>query len=112
MIYEDESGNKRWTPEVEDLFEMTNLFPRTTHLPFTVWISPKGKAKHGPRIKVDSSPEAIVSVEDAPRLIHGDLSSKDFQKIKEWIILNKEALLRHWNLETDGSEVVKELKVL
>jgi hypothetical protein len=27
-----------------DLFEMANLYPRTTGLPMTVWVSPKGGA--------------------------------------------------------------------
>ena len=32
--------------ETEDLFEMANLFPRTTGLPMTVWLSARGKARH------------------------------------------------------------------
>jgi len=92
-----------------DLFEMTNLFPRNTKLPYTIWISPKGKAKHGPRVKVDAEQEVVISVEDDPKVLHGELKSRDLEQIKQWIIANKTALLRHWNGETDGSEVVKEL---
>ena len=36
-----------------DLFEMANLFPATTGLPMTVWVSPKGNARHAVRIKVN-----------------------------------------------------------
>jgi hypothetical protein len=32
--------------ETDDLFEMANLFPRTTGLPMTVWVSPRGIARH------------------------------------------------------------------
>jgi len=29
--------------QADELFEMANLFPRTTGLPMTVWVSPRGK---------------------------------------------------------------------
>ena len=35
--------------EAEDLFEMANLYPDTTGLPMTVWISPRGNARHDAR---------------------------------------------------------------
>lgn len=94
----------------DELFEMTNLFSRNTKLPFTIWISPKGKAKHGPRIKVDAEKEVVISIEDEPKILHGELKAKEFNEIKQWILNNKIALIRHWDGETDGTEVVKELK--
>ena len=39
--------------ETEGLFEVANLFPRTTGLPMTVWVSPRGNARHDLRVKVD-----------------------------------------------------------
>jgi hypothetical protein len=39
--------------EAEDLFEMANLYPDTTGLPMTVWISPRGNARHDARVKVN-----------------------------------------------------------
>jgi hypothetical protein len=33
-------------PESDELFEMANLFPRTTGLPMTVWVSPRGNTRH------------------------------------------------------------------
>jgi len=38
------------------LFEMANLFPRTTGLPMTIWVSPKGGARHDARVKVSMTP--------------------------------------------------------
>jgi hypothetical protein len=32
--------------EAEDLFEMANLYPDITGLPVTVWVSPRGAARH------------------------------------------------------------------
>jgi hypothetical protein len=35
-------------PETDELFEMANLFPRTTGLPMTVWVSPRENARTTP----------------------------------------------------------------
>jgi hypothetical protein len=39
--------------ESDDLFEMANLFPRTTGLAMTVWVSPRGSVRHDVRVKVN-----------------------------------------------------------
>ena len=39
--------------EPEDLFEMANLYPSTTGLPMTVWVSPRGNAHHELRVRVN-----------------------------------------------------------
>jgi hypothetical protein len=36
-----------------DIFEMANLCPETTGLPMTVWVSPRGTARHDVRVKVN-----------------------------------------------------------
>ena len=64
-----------------DLFEMANLYPTTTGLPMTVWVSPRGHARHAARIKVcmahgnkmDAGNTASVRIEPAPRLMEGSL---------------------------------------
>ncbi len=43
-------------PESDELFEMANLFPRTTGLPMTVWVSPRGNARHDVRVKRQHDP--------------------------------------------------------
>jgi hypothetical protein len=40
-------------PDADELFEMANLFPRTTGLPMTVWVGPRGDARHDVRVKVN-----------------------------------------------------------
>ena len=67
----------------EDLFEMANLFPRTTGLPMTVWVSPRGNARHDLRVKVNmthgnqmnAANTAVVAVRPSPRVLAGQLSS-------------------------------------
>jgi hypothetical protein len=41
----------------EDLFEIADLYPATTGLPMTVWVSPRGAAPHDVRIKVKHDPQ-------------------------------------------------------
>jgi len=41
--------------ESDELFEMANLFPRTTGLAMTVWVSPRGSARHDVRVKVNTT---------------------------------------------------------
>ena len=49
------SGDGARPVEADDLFEMANLFPRTTGLPMTVWLSPRGNARDDVRITVEMS---------------------------------------------------------
>jgi len=88
----------------DDLYEMANLYPRDTGLPMTVWVSPKGNARHDVRIKVcltsgdrmDASNTAVVGVRPQPRLIEGKLSTQDFARVAQWIVANADALLGYW----------------
>ncbi len=49
-------GNRQRDQEEDDLYEMANLFPRTTGLPMIVWVSPRGRARHDAWIKVSLTP--------------------------------------------------------
>lgn len=106
----DEGGErdtvKRQPDETEDeLYEMANLYPRDTGLPMTIWVSPKGRARHDVRIKVctthgdrmDISNTAVVGVRPRPRLLEGKLASKDFERVAKWIGLNTNVLIGYWD---------------
>jgi hypothetical protein len=90
--------------ESNDTFEMANLYPRETGLPMTVWISPRGRARHDARIKVclsagdrmDASNTAVVAIRPQPRLVRGDMPSRDFQLVAQWIEANAAALIEYW----------------
>ncbi len=104
----------------EDLFEMANLFPRTTGLPMTVWVSPRGSARHDVRIKVNvthgnhMSPAntAGVGVRPAPHLIAGRLSPDDERAVFRWMLLNTAALVSYWEGEIDTIQLGGLLKPL
>ena len=106
-------------PLEDDLFEMANLFPQTTGLPMTVWVNPRGKAKHDDvRVKVNMTPgkqmnpanTAVVGVRPQPHLIAGKLDPKDEQRVYAWVAQNTAALVDYWNGQIDTIQLGQQLK--
>jgi hypothetical protein len=105
-------------PESDELFEMANLFPRTTGLPMTVWVSPRGNARHDVRVKVNMthgnqmtvSNTAVVGIRPAPHLIAGQLSPDDRQAVFEWVALNADSLVEYWEGRIDTIQLGQQLK--
>jgi hypothetical protein len=116
------SGNpvSQEASDVDDLFEMANLFPRTTGLPMTVWVSPRGNARHDVRVKVNMthgnqmSPAntAVVGVRPSPHVIAGALSPNDERDVYAWITLNSVALIAYWDGDIDTVQLAQALKAL
>ena len=87
------------------LFEMANVRKNRTGLPMIIWISPK-YANHGARIKVqktygnnvDFGNTFSLTVEDNPRVFGntGEIKQSDIELAKEFVKLNKQALLDYW----------------
>jgi hypothetical protein len=103
--------------EQDDLYEMANLFPRTTGLSMTVWVSPRGRARYAARIKVSLSPgrmdighAAVVGIRPSPRLIQGTLVPADFDLVSKWIRVNEDVLMDFWNETIDSVELGSRLK--
>jgi hypothetical protein len=107
------------TDEPDDLFEMANLSPTLTGLPMVVWISERGRARHDARVKVSlvhgrrARPDrtASVSVRPTVEVVAGrELGPRDMDLMRQWIQLNREAIIayRNGNLLTD--EVIGRLK--
>jgi hypothetical protein len=106
--------------QTDELFEMANLFPRTTGLPMTIWISPRGSARHDVRIKVNMTHgnqmsianTAVVGVRPAPRVLVGHLSPDDEQAVFQWVALNTAALIAYWEGQIDTVQLGQALKRL
>ena len=99
------------TPEGEALFEMANLSPKRTGLPFVVWISPKAGAPHDVRVKVSKGPKAhsaeLVSVAIRPevRVVGGGkMSAHDLALLKKWVEVNQDVLIKYWDGEIEYTE--------
>jgi hypothetical protein len=82
--------------ETDDLFAIANLFPHTTGLPMTVWVSPRGNGRRAAQVKVnvvhgnqtDGTNTAVVGIRPSPHIIAGRLSSDDRQAVFRWVSLN------------------------
>jgi hypothetical protein len=89
---------------------MANLRPDRTGLPFVVFISQKGGARHDVRIKlartakVRASEMITVAVRPAPRLIRGKMNRSEFELISSWIELNRSVLVDYWNGDIEYTE--------
>src|SRR5215472_7427889 len=79
-------------PGEQDIFEMTNLYRETTGLPMTVWVSPRGTARHDVRIKANMmhgnqmiiAHRPIVTGRYASRLHVGGVEKGCAGLIPEW----------------------------
>jgi len=106
--------------ETEDLFEMANLFPATTGLPMTVWVSPRGGARHDVRIKVNmthgnqmnAANTAVVAVRPRPNILAGRLAVDDERAVFRWVALNEAALIAYWNGQIDTIQLGRLLQPL
>jgi hypothetical protein len=104
----------------DELFEMANLYPRTTGLPMTVWVGPRGRARHDVRLKVNMTHGnqmsidnvAVIGVRPTPHLISGRLSSDDQQAVFAWIDLNAPPIVAYWEGDIDTAELLQALKRL
>lgn len=108
-----------WSLEEERaLFEMANLYPEDTGLPMTVWVSPRGTARHDARVKVcmvhgnrmTVDNLAVMSVRPEPKLLHGELAPKDERAVAGWIRLNEDVLIAYWNGEIGTGAMVRGLQ--
>jgi len=103
-------------PEGEGLFEMANLFPKHTGLPFVVWISYKGGAQHDVRVKVSPGPKAIpsemisVAIRPRVRVVDGKMDATDLAALTRWIELNHDVLLKYWEGEIDTKDALDAIR--
>ena len=103
-----------------ELFGTANLFPATTGLPMTIWVSPRGNARHDARVKVcrahgasvDIADTAVVALRPAPRLIAGELGRDDVAAVRAWIVLNAAPLIHYWDGKIDTVQLAGALRRL
>lgn len=84
----------------------------------TVWVSPRGRARHDARVKVSiahgprmqARNTAVVSVRPTPALIAGTLSQSDLTLVSRWISLNADALIGYWNGTLSTAQLIHALQ--
>ena len=105
--------------ERDDFFKMANLSPTLTGLPMIVWISERGRARHDARVKVSlvhgrgARPDrtASVSVRPTVEVVAGPpLDGRDLELVRQWVELNREAIIAYWNGDLLTDEVIARLE--
>jgi hypothetical protein len=99
------------------MFEISNLRPKTTNLPFVVWVSRKVGARGNARVKVAHSAKVIPShmgvyavrpfthIEGPVTHIEGPgLSSGDEKLLEVWLTKNVDTLIDFWDGNIEYTE--------
>jgi len=100
---------------IEAPFEMANLFPKHTGLPFVVWISYRGGARHDVRVKVSRNAKALpgemasVAIRPQVEIVEGEMSGRDFLLLREWIEKNRAVLVSYWEGDIDTQDALEAL---
>jgi hypothetical protein len=96
--------------------EMVSYRRDVTGVDNTVFISPKGYVRHGPRVKVAINPPDTVdprgetaSVDFDGVVAAGDVPANLLRQVQRFIELNRETLLDYWNYQIDTEELRRRL---
>jgi hypothetical protein len=96
-------------------FAMANLRPERTGLPFVVFISQKGGARHDVRVKLSRAARVrlsemiTVAVRPAPRIVQGRMNRQELDLVRRWIELNEAVLVDYWNGVIEYTEDVLDI---
>ncbi|HXT77024.1 MAG TPA: hypothetical protein VN780_12095 [Candidatus Eisenbacteria bacterium] len=100
---------------IEAPFEMANLFPKHTGVPFFVWISYRGGERHDVRVKVSRNAKAIpadmisVAIRPDVHIVEGTMDSGEFGQLQRWIERNRQTLIAYWEGEIDAQDALEAL---
>jgi hypothetical protein len=100
-------------------FEMANLRPKTTNLPFVVWVSQKAGGRHDVRVKVAQTAKVIPSqmgvyaVRPFAHIAGPRLSETDERLLEAWIAANADVLVGVWDGDIEYTEdLIERIKPL
>ena len=87
------------------LYEMANMQPIETGIPYIIYVSWKGGVKHGPRIKVSNisgrfalDDNFTMTIDKEPRLIGKcKVPNHVYRDISDWVKLNYDHLMNIWH---------------
>lgn len=112
---------------LEDKFaiqEMANFKGSTFNLPMNIWIDGPREMKHGKRIKIQNNYSTncmtgdllTLTISDNPQLgktfTKIRIKNKDIEKVRQWIIQNKQVLNDYTNGKIFTEDLLKLLKPL
>ena len=101
----------------DDLEEMVSYRKNVTGVAHTVFISPKGNARHAPRIKVAVDPpdsldprSETVSIGLDGLVMAGTAAPDLLRQARRFIVRNSEVLLDYWEYRIDTDELRRRLR--
>lgn len=102
---------------------MINMSKESSGLPVIVWVLGENSICHNlPRIKFQNNYANKVqihnlislTISDDPQVLNKtiklEITTNDFEKIRSWVIFNKDLLLRYWNYNATIEDLIKEIK--
>ena len=104
--------------DTQPSYEMANFDPDDTGLDTRIWISVKGHARHGPRLKVVTEDKKLLSVSltRTPAIVAAParyrLAQASLHKVEAFIRLNLDALLAYWHEDISTPALVERLRRL
>jgi hypothetical protein len=104
--------------ERELLEEMVSYRKDVTGVDNTVFISPRGQVRHGPRVKLainppdslDPSTETASIAIEGGNVVAGKVPAKLCKQVQRFIELNHDVLLDYWNYRIDTKQLQERLK--
>jgi hypothetical protein len=104
--------------EEELLQEMVSFRKNVTGVDHTIFISPRGKTRHAPRIKVAIKPSnsidpqtetASIRIADG-EVVAGSVPAPLIDQVRRFIDANRDALLDYWDYRIDTDELRQRLR--
>ena len=91
-------------------FEMANLRPQRTGLPFIVFISQRGHSQHAARVIVSPAPKvredqmSSYAVSPFEHKSGPRLTSQEERSLEAWIVANRQVLAEYWDGDIEYTE--------
>ena len=104
--------------ERELLGDMVSYRKKKTGVDNTIFISQKGYARHGARIKIAIDPPHSIDVTsrtasvsiNSGKVAQGEVSPALLKQVQKFIALNREVLLQYWDARIDTDELAEQLR--
>lgn len=104
----------RFADDVDGGFYRTDLLSKHTGLPFVVWVAFAnfGGVEHDLRIwTVDHHPSlpseaTCLAVRPEVRVLKGRMSESELELLRQWVGLNMDVLVKHWDGDIGSFEVL------
>jgi hypothetical protein len=104
------------TPTVDEFEELVSYRKDTTGVDNTLFISPRGNARHGPRVKIAINPPdtldprgTIATITFAGEVI-GEIDPLLLQQVQHFIEINRAVLLDYWFYRIDTKQLQQRLQ--